>query len=556
MSYSRIVLSSRIVMAAAIAIVVISGCQINDPTKDLKVIVNTIIRDNTVSVTLNDVITGGVATSIVTVEIQGADAGKVTDEVNTKVTSFTVNYGFFTFAIQNGTSITAASPVKLMLKITSAGYVDITYPITITSTGPKIFTLNMVKKADMAAAGIEQATIPTAVTSDNTGKTTAPIAVQTAMGSQITIAQGTILKDASGSALTGKLTVASTVYYPQASGLIPQGRASASKTIAYPILSASVTVTDALGKVASPTGGTIFVPVDTTYKNPVTGVPFALGDKLQLGYTDPVTGQVVVTGETQYTRPTLSKISNSVKYIPYTGFPCLISVNSMPGLGVAAIYISVPTEGSIVLGTSFRNRDFSGAPIELVYGIGYPAVGPMVKWVPTSAINCAVFSAVESSYGPFEFTVGSTRAYFRIPGNDAIRLSNDVELKAGINTIEYTAPASVRIYDVQVIGQCPNNNLMEIVPVGTVITVYDATGTKILNTITLSETGEARLYLEKAGKYIVRSKYNNKYYEASLVVDANGVPVISGPSVQVIRVDATVSPIVLKYCLMTTDACD
>ena len=223
MAQSRIIRSSWIVAAAAIAMVLISGCQINDPTKDLKVIVNTVTRDNTVSVTLNDVKTGGVAASIVKVEIQGADAGKVTDEVNNTVTSFTVNHGFFTFAIRNGTSITAASPVNLMLKITSAGYVDVTYPITITKTGPQVVVVNMVKKTDMAAAGIEQTSTPTAVSSDNTGKTTAPIAVQTTAGSQVTIPQGTILKDASGSALTGKLTVATTVFYPKAAALIPPG---------------------------------------------------------------------------------------------------------------------------------------------------------------------------------------------------------------------------------------------------------------------------------------------------------------------------------------------
>ncbi len=550
MAYSRIVLSSRIVMAAAIAIVVISGCQINDPTKDLKVIVNTVMRDNTVSVTLNDVMTGGVATSIVTVEIQGADAGKVTDEVNTKVTSFTVNHGFFTFAIQNGASITAASPVNLMLKITSAGYVDITYPVTITSTGPQVVVVNMVKKTDMAAAGIEQATIPTAVTSDNTGKTTAPIAVLTAMGSQIAIPQGTVLKDASGSALTGKLTVASTVYYPQAAGLIPQGRVSASTTIVYPILSAYVSVTDASGKVASTTGGTVFVPVDMTYKNPVTGAPFALGDKLQQGYTDPVTGQVVVTGETQYTTTTLPKTSNPGKYFGIKP-GIIIESNSDIMHGIVTPVTAWPQSqktisAGVELGKSFKNWDFSMSPIELVYGVGLPSLdramySTLTAYEQSVSIECPPFT---------------TKAYLRVPGNDSLRLSDVVVLHPVSNPIEYKAPANVRTYDVKVVGKCPNNTLMWIIPRGTTITVYDSTGTKIMSAITLNEFGKARLYLEKAGKYIVRSTYNKKDYEATLAVDANGVPAISGASVEVIKVDASVTPIVLQYYLLTTEACN
>jgi hypothetical protein len=490
----------------------------------------------------------------------------VTDEVNNTVTSFTVNYGFFIFAIRNGTSISAASPVKLMLKITSAAYMDITYPITITSTGPQVVVVNMVKKTDMAAAGIEQTTAPTVVTSDNTGKTMAPIAVQTAMGSQITIPQGTVLKDASGSALTGKLTVASTVYYLPASGLIPQGTVSTGTTIACPMLSVLVNVTDALGKVASPTGCSIFVPVDNTLKNPVTGAPFALGDKLQLGYTDPVTGQVVFTGETQYTAATLSKTSNPAKYFGKNpGFNLNINGNTILNGAV----VSVSTVGysstlalpiTISTGANFLTWNFDAAPIELVYGLGNLPVGQAGSvdysgWVPTYSIHYNLFKS-RQTYGPIDLTGGVSCAYFRIPGNDAIRLSDAVLLQGGDNVIEYKAPANVRIYDVKVVGKCPNKGWMEIIPIGTVITVYDSTGTKILSNITLSQTGEARLYLQRAGNYIVRSRYNNKDYEASLVVDANGVPVISGASVEVIRVNAKVTPIVLQYYLLTTDACN
>ena len=81
-------------------------------------------------------------------------------------------------------------------------------------------------------------------------------------------------------------------------------------------------------------------------------------------------------------------------------------------------------------------------------------------------------------------------------------------------------------------------------------------GNRILGNITLSNTGEARLFLRKAGNYVVSSRYNGKDYQATLAVDANGVPVISGADIQVIRVDATVSPIVLQYYLLTTDACN
>ncbi len=550
--------SARIVAAAAITIFLISGCQINDPTKDLKVIVNTITRDNTVSVTLNDVVTGGVASSIVTVAIQGQDAGKVTDEVNNKLTSATVNHGFLTFAIQNGTTFSVASPVKLILKITSAAYMSVDYPITITSGGPQVFVVNMVKKTDMAAAGIEQTSTPTAVSSDNTGKTTAPIAVQTTAGSQVTIPQGTILKDASGSALTGKLTVATTVFYPKAAGLIPQGVVTNGTTTSNTLLSLSVTVTDPSGKVASPVGSQVFIPVDNTFKNPLTGASFVLGDKLQMGYTDPATGQLVKTGEAQYVSVASPKISNSVKQVAINivGWSAFLNIQIPGNTSFNFFQQYQSTSSTITLGASFNTWDFTKAPIELVVNDG---ITPFGFYGEVSSVRDIGYS---KSFTYLPFAAGYVKyAYLRVAGNDDIRLSAMKSLSSGTNAIEYQAPADVRIYDVLVKGKCPNDATKEIIPGGTVVTISDESGyqymgNRILGNITLSNTGEARLFLRKAGNYVVSSRYNGKDYQATLAVDANGVPVISGADIQVIRVDATVSPIVLQYYLLTTDACN
>ncbi len=561
MTQSRISFSSRIAAAAAITLFLISGCQINDPTKDLKVIVNTITRDNTVSVTLNDVLTGGVPSSIVTVAITGQDAGKVTDEVNNKLTSVTVNHGFLTFAIQNGTTFSAASPVKLILKITSAAYMNVDYPITITSGGPQVFVVNMVKKTDMATAGIEQTSTPTAVSSDNTGKTTAPIAVQTTAGSQVTIPQGTILKDASGSALSGKLTVATTVFYPKAAALIPQGVVTTGTTSSNTLLSLSVTVTDPSGKVASPAGSQIFIPVDNTVKNPLTGASFVLGDKLQMGYTDPATGQLVKTGEAQYVSVTSSKISNSVKQVGLAlgGFTSIWPSIPLNLLSNTANYFNASINffqdyqiisATITLAASFNSWDFTKAPMELVVNSVYVPYGVMGDVYSVGGIGYS------KSINIYPGITLNKNAYLRVAGNDDVRLSATKLLVTSSNVMEYVAPANVRVYDVLVKGKCPNDGTKEIVPRGTVVTVYDETGYQIMGNITLNNTGEARLFLRQAGKYTVRSSYNDVDYEATLTVDASGVPVISGADIQVIRVDATVSPIVLQYYLLTTDACN
>lgn len=540
---------STILAAAAMVIVLLSSCEVNDPTKDLKVIVNAITRDNTVSVTLNDVLTGTVPSSIVTVAIQGQDADKVTDEVNKKLTSATVNHGFLTFAIQNGTTISAASPVKLILKITSAAYMSVDYPITITSGGRQVFVVNMVKKTDMAAAGIEQTSTPTEVSSDNTGKTTAPIAVQTAGGSQISIPQGTILKDASGSALTGKLTVASTVFYPKAAEFIPHGVVTTGTTGFVSLVSLSVTVTDPSGKVANPVGSQVFIPVDTTIKNPSTGASFVLGDKLKMGYTDLATGLPVQTGEVQYVSFTSSKTTNSVKQVAASSWGFLLNFqdNSFLGGGAALIFSQHPsTICTITLGTSFNAWNFDKAPMELALS----SIGPYGTIGDVYSVEGIGFSKSMST-----FWVGRT-VYLRVQGNEDIRLSATKVLTPGTIVMEYVAPANIRVYDVLVKGKCPNDGSKEIIPRGTVVTVYDETGHQIMGNITLSNTGEARLYLQKAGVYLVRSKYNNVDYEATLTVDASGVPVISGADIQVIKVDANVFPIVLQYYLLTTDACN
>jgi hypothetical protein len=555
MSNNRILLPSMILAAATLMTVMFSSCQINDPTKDLKVIVKTIERDNMVSVTLNDVVSKGVVTTDVNILIQGADAGKVTDEVNNKKTSFLVKNGFLSFAIQNGTAISASSPVKLILKITSADYLSVDYPVTITTTGTQAISVSMVKKAQATQAGVEQAAFPAAGNSDNSGKTTAAVAVQTTQGSQVTIPQGTTLKDASGNALTGQINVATTVYYPQAAQLIPQGVQKTNTQSAIPMLSLSVAVTDNSGKVANGVGGNIFVPVDNNFKNPETGASFNPGDVLKMGYVDPTTGQVVYTGESQYYAAYSGSIVQSGKKTTAFSPGWLVTLQSLtqniPAFAsLQAYYISTIKQAEIHMGSTFNTWDFNKAPIELVVDyIGSSYFTGM--FTERYNVNDIAFSK------SLTITTAASKAYLRIAGNDDIRLSNVVALAAGSNAIEYKAPTDVRVYDILVNGKCPDNNTKEIIPGGTVVSVYNATGTSILSTITLNANGEARLYLEKkTGSYKVRSTYNSKLYEANLTVDANGVPVISGSDVQVIKVDASVSPIVLQYCILTREACN
>jgi hypothetical protein len=553
MSKYKILFPSLILAAATLMTVMFSSCQINDPTKGLKVIVKTIERDNMVSVTLNDVVTGGVVTSDVTINIQGADAGKVTDEVNNKKTSFAVKYGFLSFAIENGTTISAAVPVKLILKITSANYLDVTYPITITSTGTQSFAVTMVKKADMTQAGIEQATFPAAANSDNSGKTTTAVAVQTTQGSQVSIPQGTTLKDASGSALTGTINVAATVYYPEAAKLIPQGVQTSGTTSAYPMMSMSVAVTDQSGKVANSVSGNIFVPVDANFKNPETGASFNPGDVLKMGYVDPGTGQVVYTGESQYVSSYSSSVVPSGKKTaavsPGWLVPLRSLTNNLSFMTLVAYYIANSQTAQITLGSGFNTWDFNKAPVELMidYIGGSGFSGMFMDQFTVSSIGFSKSLVIITA---------ASKAYIRIRGNDALRLSNVVALKAGANVIDYKALSDVRIYDVTVTGKCPDDNTKEIIPGGTVVSVYNETGATILSTISLNSGGEAQLYLQKAGKYKIRSTYNGKLYEADLVVDANGAPVISGSDVQVIKVDTSVNPIVLQYCILTREACN
>ena len=108
----------------------------------------------------------------------------------------------------------------------------------------------------------------------------------------------------------------------------------------------------------------------------------------------------------------------------------------------------------VELGKSFKNWDFSMSPIELVYGVGLPSLdramySTLTAYEQSVSIECPPFT---------------TKAYLRVPGNDSLRLSDVVVLHPVSNPIEYKAPANVRTYDVKVVGKCPNNTLMWIIP--------------------------------------------------------------------------------------------
>ncbi|MGK5093360.1 PKD domain-containing protein [Deltaproteobacteria bacterium TL4] len=157
-----------------------------------------------VSGSIVDAKTGNMINNV-TVTVQGTGRQYVLDSQGNALESFTTN-GVVDVALSETAKPSSTDRVGLTLVASAPGFVSSSVPLKIDQEGVTSFSLSMVNQSD-PPEGVTMA--ENSVTSDTTtGAVTQELSVVTtdASATQVTIPQGTIMKDKEGHPLTGTLT--------------------------------------------------------------------------------------------------------------------------------------------------------------------------------------------------------------------------------------------------------------------------------------------------------------------------------------------------------------
>lgn len=519
--------------------VFVVSCDIKSPTEGLAVIVSTIERQTTVTVNISNP-EGLNVTSPVTVKFTGPDSSKVIDEVNKKITSLTTSDGSLIFAIKDGTVISEASPVKLVLQLRSVNkdYLDVDYPVTINATGFQNFYVKMIKKAELKAAGVEQITnAPTTGTTDpTTGTVTTPVNISTPTGTVVSIPQGAVLKDNSGTPLSGKLTVSVTTYSSQATGLLPGSTVTMKNSSYVSALAFSCQVTDQNGRTAATFGNSnssIALPV-ANVTNPSTGKPFEAGDKGEFYYLD-ANGNPKSLGQATVQLAKVSgnnsaALSKTSAAVPFFNF----SLSDFQQLLGAYIYMGITKENLTYAFDFGANYNPNNVRLELKLT---PLIGSVIRYpVTTQAVSYKMPQALLNAVVTMAGSPVEVSAVKNIPSYTS---KNDLP-------VTYSG---LKYFDIFVQGKCPNDNTKLINPT---IAVSVAKGGISYGTINLVN-GRGGIYLKDDGTYTLSATYNGKDYPTTVTVSGQNVSLSSSTNV-VPMPDA--GPGKVHYFIMTTEACD
>jgi hypothetical protein len=294
-------------------------CDVNDPTENLKVIVNT---DPIETVISGSVVNGATSEPIDDVAVQftvsGDDAGLVVNLSGASQTSFELSEGMVSFALTESADPSPDNPVELLLIAETNGYLSTSLPLKIHETGSKTFRVYMIKINDppegvARAEGDGQADAFGTLLQDVQVNATEPI---TGARSGVELPQGLILYAEDGAPLQGDLDVllvynnnqsdASLASFPggfevtvEQSGVIQEGGLFVSAGLA------TVEISDPTGKIAHTFGynagagkrlsraladedtlPTISVGVPSDTYNPETGGMVGNGDAIDIWLYD------------------------------------------------------------------------------------------------------------------------------------------------------------------------------------------------------------------------------------------------------------------------------
>jgi|GEM_PF-2383984 len=527
---------------------VLNGCDITNPTDGLAIIVATIQRETTVSVNISDH-NGINIKSPLEVKFAGMDSAKIIDEVNNKILSRSTTNGTLTFSVDDKTNITEANPVNLILKLHSVNkdYLDVEYPVTLTQIGIQRLYFKMAALNALVAEGIDQViNAPTTGTADpNSGIVTAPVNLTSTSGTTVSIPTGAVLKDNTGTALSGKISVSVTTFTPQASSLFSKQEIVYNKITFIPFTQFSVKITDQNGRTATTFGNAsskVSIPV-AGVKNPATSNYFRSGDTVNFFYlnstggTSPLGASIVREKMLR-----LNKINLPGVYTIQSTLSADVDLNSNDGAGsiiYAGTSIGESSPGQRYMfnfGSNWNNND---TDIELVVNYSYGAQ--------------EVFSIKHDTLSlPSNKIISS--AFVRIAGTP-IKVAENNSIAIGNNLLPVSF-AAVTYFDVFVQGKCPNENPTNPRRINPSIYVAITRSDGVsFGGVELKE-GRCGTYLSD-GSYILSATYQGKDYSASAVLANHTVTIEENDKIA--PMENTPAPTADKVCIwyyiITNEAC-
>ncbi len=283
-------------MSMVLALALMTGCSITDPSDDFEISIQMPETGTVISGQIFDNNGEQIDDQSVRVSILGRDADAVVDLLNEQLSSLTTESGFIVMALNDTITPTRAEPIKVTLKIVTANYMTAYKNLVIYSANDQNFGVSLVSTdvndLPPGLAGAED----NSGECDNTGAVTTPVNLGTPPNpisgavTSINLNSGTRVLDGNGNPLAGGLTTSMLVMdmsnpsYGNAGQYFPGGfddvQTDEPGRNILPKVFSTFSVTDEAGKVAAsfdpPAAMSMQISGDTY--NAATLRPLADGD--------------------------------------------------------------------------------------------------------------------------------------------------------------------------------------------------------------------------------------------------------------------------------------
>lgn len=234
-------------LALVSLVVLLTGCEINEPTEGLEVRLNTYTRETLVSGYIYDANTLQPIEESLTITFVGTNASKIVDETNELTSEFNSKKGIFVFGIEDGTQFSPESPFKVRVVIDGETYQSENEIVVLRDQGYHTKNFYLVDPANLP--GNSDSETFDAGSTDNSGTLTQNVQYTTSKGTSISISSGTTLKDKNGNPVTGKLSSTVTLI-PLSTGNqynAPQTISTSDNETVTPVMKFDFIVTDESG---------------------------------------------------------------------------------------------------------------------------------------------------------------------------------------------------------------------------------------------------------------------------------------------------------------------
>lgn len=199
-----------------LGLLIITGCDITNPTDGVKTKLNTKTRTTTVSILFLDARTGQPIgyedATPVHAQISGNDSNNIIDLFNRPKTEFTASNGFLSFAINDAIIPGKGSDqVEFNVLAQAPGYITTAQPVTIDHSGGNSLEIRMVNR-NRLPAGVTGESSLSVGSLDQNGSTSDAINFASTENSEVNnsvsvkVNENTIITDENGRPLTGQIT--------------------------------------------------------------------------------------------------------------------------------------------------------------------------------------------------------------------------------------------------------------------------------------------------------------------------------------------------------------